>query len=149
MVKKFIEFSPMLFIFCLALAWSTWPIAARKSGLSGNWINFATVISPAIVVIGPMIWSYLRGGTPLEAPSNVSSWLWIALCSFACTVGFVFLRDALGVKTLNVSTFMPVAQAMGPLILFTLSFLVLKEEIHLKQVIGAFAVCFGIYMLRS
>lgn len=142
---NFIKNQTLFASLIMGTCWAMWVVLGKKSGLSKDWLNLATVLVPAVVVLPQLF--FRKGGVSFETPT-VGSFLLLVVTSATCTAGLLFMRSFL-VAGVEVSKYVVIAQAITPVLVVALSVWLLGEPMTMKKVFGIMLAGAGVYLIKS
>ena len=136
---------PFLSSMLLAFFWSFWVVAGRRSAAPRDWLNLATVIFPAVIIIIPLLWNLNK----LEKIPNTTALLWLTACAVTCTLAFLMMRVFITMSGTPISKYIPLAQVLTPILVCIFSVIILKEDITTRQIFGLLLGCVSIYLIKG
>jgi drug/metabolite transporter (DMT)-like permease len=132
---------PLLPIFLVALSsigFGGWPIGARAANTTPAWTNVILMVTTAVLMIG------YNGKALLHEPitgKQVVVMVGVAALNSAALIGF-------GVLIQKYPQYIPIAQALMPVVTVVGSWLILGETLCARQIVGIVVVAVGVYLIR-
>ena len=129
-----------------SICFGLWPVIARKSGANGNVIN---IYITCITLVVAMAWILVTQKGTLKFHTDTSATLCLIAAGCINGFGIIFYGALLGSNSPSAGLLNVVATIGIPIFLFIFGWLLLKEQINVRQMTGIAIAAIGIYLVMN
>lgn len=133
--------NPFFFIILVAVASGAWPLIVRFTSLNAQWVAITVTLATAIVA---GVFSYISSpALPPVRPLVIG-----LVAGTVNAVGMIAWGRLITLKGVELSKVLPIAFVLMPVVSVIGAFLIFKEPMTLKKIIGVVAAGISIYLLQ-